>query len=190
MSLRQFMRTAFDLSTHPMKPSPLTHLLAATLASAFFSTTGCAQKERTAETSSPSSTATTIPIKPAAVTTPVPEAPVVATDIAASSWTDIKDDTYDQRVHFSAGLKLLEAKVDGQIAELAAKRAAMTSATRTDEWDFAMKEMNNSRIYLRSVAEELSQATPETWDQKKDKVGKAWVRTQDAYGKVKASTTS
>ncbi len=66
----------------------------------------------------------------------------------------------------------------------------MSGTTRTQEWDFAMKEMENSRSYFKSVGEELSKATPETWDQRKDKVGRAWVRAQEAYGKVKDSTTS
>jgi len=170
-----------------MKPSPRIHLVTAALSFAIFSTTGCAQKEKTAEAPSSSATATTIPIKPAVT---VADTTLSPASIAASRWADIKDDTYDQRVHFSSGLKQLESRLDGQIAELVAKRAAMTSTTRTDEWDFAMKEMDNSRSYLRSVTEELSQATPATWDQRKDKVGKAWVRTQDAYGKVKAGTTS
>ncbi len=166
-----------------MKSNDLPRLFAIVLSSVFFATTGCAGNEKLTEVPLPKATdAETGPALPPVST--------VATDVATSSWADIKDDTYDQRVHFSAGLKLLEAKVDGQIAELVAKRAAMKSTTRTDEWDFAMKEMNNSRVYLRSVSEELSQATPETWDQKKNKIGKAWVRAQDAYGKVKASTTS
>ncbi len=176
-----------------MKPSPRIHLVTAALSCAFFSTTGCAQKEKPAGAPSPSAaTTTTIPVKPAAsgADTTLPAASTVATDIAASSWADIKDDTYDQRVHFLSGLKQLAAKLDGQIAELVAKRAAMTSTTRTQEWDFAMKEMDNSRSYLRSVSEELSQATPATWDQRKDKVGKALVRTHDAYEKVKAGTTN
>jgi len=52
-----------------------------------------------------------------------------------------------------------------------------------------MKEMGDARSALKSMGEELSKATPETWDQEKDKVGQAWVRTQEAYDKVKSSTT-
>ncbi|HTJ79466.1 MAG TPA: hypothetical protein VL357_10770 [Rariglobus sp.] len=110
--------------------------------------------------------------------------------VAVAKWSDIKDDTYDQRVHFLAGLKQLEARVDAQIAELTAKRATMKGTTSTKDWDFAMKEMQNSRIHLISTGQELSTANAETWDQEKDKVGQAWVKTQDAYDKVKSSTTS
>jgi len=162
-----------------MKPSSLPRLFFAALSCAFFSTTGCAQKEKIAEAPSPST-----------MTATLPAASTVATEIAAANWADIKEDTFDQRVHFLAGMKQLDAKLDGQIAELVAKRATMKGTTRTEEWDFAMKEMNNSRSHLKSVVAELSQATPPTWAQRKDKVGLAWVRTQNAYGKVKASTTS
>lgn len=174
-----------------MKPIPRLSLVITTLSFAVLASTGCAEKEAAAEAPSPPpAPATPAPINTVTPGTRATTPTETATAISTARWADIKDDTYDQRVHFSTGLKLLEARVNGQIAELVAKRTAMTSTTRTDEWDFAMKEMNNSRIYLRSVAEEMSQATPATWDQKKERVGNAWVRTQDALGKVKASTTS
>jgi len=94
------------------------------------------------------------------------------------------------RAQFFAGFTRLEARVDDQIRRLTARRAAMTSTTDTREWDFAMKEMGDARTYLKSMGAELRTATPETWNQQKDKVGQAWVRTQDAYGNVKSSTTS
>ena len=53
-----------------------------------------------------------------------------------------------------------------------------------------MKEMADARAYLKSTGEEANKATPETWLQAKEKVGQAWTRTQEAYDKVKASTTS
>lgn len=110
-------------------------------------------------------------------------------EAASTRWTDLKEITYDSRAQFFAGLQKLEARVDEQIGELNAKRAAMNSTVDTKNWDFAMKEMVNARAYLKSTGEDLRKADPETWNQLKDKVGQAWVRTQDAYGKVKASTT-
>ena len=62
--------------------------------------------------------------------------------------------------------------------------------TSTEAWDFAMQEVGNARTNLTSTSTDLTKATRETWDQLKDKVGLAWVRTQDAYAKVKASTTN
>lgn len=118
-----------------------------------------------------------------------PVATKPAPDATATPWSDIKDIAYDQRAEFFAGLKIVQSKVDAQIAELAARRGAMTSKTETKDWDFAMKEMIESRAYLQSTGEALAKANPETWMQEKDKVGQAWERTQAAYARVKSSTT-
>jgi hypothetical protein len=158
-----------------MKTNRFTNLVTAAIGLAAFSTAGCAEKERSAETA-PS------PAKAEASRT-VPPA-------AAARWSDIKDCTYETRAEFFAGLTRLEAKVDDQIRELTAKRATMDGKTNTQDWDFAMKEMENARTNLKSMGEELHKAPPETWDEQKDKVGQAWVRAQEAYGKVKSSTTS
>ena len=124
-------------------------------------------------------------------TTVVSAPPAAPADSVSGLWSEIKNDSYDLRSHFTAGLKLLEVRVDAQIAELNAKRATMNSNnTDIKAWDFAMKEMGDSRSYLRSMGEEAAKATRETWEQKREKVGQGWLRTQDAYGKVKASTTS
>ena len=50
--------------------------------------------------------------------------------------------------------------------------------------------MADSRTYLKSMGQELGKATAETWAQQREKVGQAWVRTQEAYAKVRSSTTS
>ncbi len=39
------------------------------------------------------------------------------------------------------------------------------------------------------MGDAMVKADAATWDQQKAKVGLAWERTQDAYGKVKSSTT-
>jgi hypothetical protein len=114
----------------------------------------------------------------------------VAPNITSVRWADIKDCSYDARASFFAGLKQLEARVDAQYTELTARRAAMTSTTDTKNWDFAMKEMGDARSFLKSVGDELGNATVETWNQQRDAVGQAWVRTQAAYDKVKSSTTN
>jgi hypothetical protein len=176
-----------------MKTNRFTNLIAAAFGLAAFSTAGCTEKEKIAEAPLPPAKAVvTAPVSPAGPgpTITVPVAAIASPDVASANWADIKDNTYDMRDQFFAGLKRLEAKVDDQINELTAKRAAMTSTTDTKDWDFAMKEMGDARSALKSMGEVLSKATPETWNQEKDKVGQAWVRTQDAYGKVKSSTTS
>lgn len=65
----------------------------------------------------------------------------------------------------------------------------MEGPASTAEWDFAMKDMVNARTVLKSTGEVLAKASPETRDEQKARVGQAWVRTQDAYAKVKAGTT-
>jgi hypothetical protein len=122
---------------------------------------------------------------------PVVYAPVAtSSEVASTLWADIKDITYDMRAQFFPGFKRMEARVDDQFNELTAKRATMKGTTGTKEWDFAMKEMEDSRAYLQASGEEMGKATSETWDQQRDKVGQAWLRTQAAYDKVKASTTT
>jgi hypothetical protein len=111
-------------------------------------------------------------------------------EATSAVWADIKDCTYDLRAQFFAGLDRMEARVDREIARLTDTRAAMKSTANTADWDFAMKEMVDARSNLKSMDEELHKATPETWAQEKDKVGRAWVRTQEAYDKVKSSMTS
>ena len=50
--------------------------------------------------------------------------------------------------------------------------------------------MVDAQAYFTAMVIELGKSTREFWHQNKDKVGRAWDRTQDAYGKVQASTTS
>ena len=165
-----------------MKTNRFTNLVTAALGLAAFSTAGCAEKEKSVEPS---------PSPPQAVASPtVPSAAAVSSEVTAARWSDIKDCTYETRAQFFAGLTRLEAMVDDQIRELTAKRVIMDGKTSTQDWDLAMKEMENARTNLKSMGEELHKASPETWDQQKDKVGRAWVRAQEAYGKVKSSTTS
>jgi hypothetical protein len=121
---------------------------------------------------------------------PPPPASPAAEDNSSARWNDIKGLTFDQRAEFATGYKRLEARVDEQISELTARRAAMKSTTDTKDWDFAMKALASARSYLKGMGEESTKATPENWDQSKDRVGRAWVQTQEAYAKVKASTTN
>ncbi len=160
-----------------MKTNRFIPLLTA-LSLAAFPTMGYAEKAKTAEGSLPSA-------KEAA--SAAPESP----DIASAPWSEIKGYTYDQRDLFFAGLKGLEARVDALISELTAKRATMdANNTSTKEWDFAMQEMGRARTNLKSTSDDTAKATRESWDQQKDKVGLAWVRAQNAYTKVKSSTTN
>lgn len=104
-------------------------------------------------------------------------------------WNGIKDIAFDGRPAFFAGYTRLGARLDAQISELAARRAAMKSDANTKDWDFAMKELANARSYLAGTGELAAKATSESWAQDKERVGQAWLRAQSACAKVKASTT-
>lgn len=172
-----------------MKTNRFKNLVAAAFCLVAFSTAGCAEKDKTSNASIPSENKVTANTAKDEPTTTVRMTATASSDVTSVRWIDIKDCTYDSRASFFTGLKQLEAKVDGQIDELTAKRSAMKGDANTKDWDFAMKEMLDARSSLKSVGEELSKASAETWNQQKDTVGQAWVRTQDAYNKVKSSMT-
>jgi hypothetical protein len=65
----------------------------------------------------------------------------------------------------------------------------MKGTTDTQDWDTAMRAMEDARTYLTAMGEELKKASDETWSQEKDKVGQAWAKTQEANDQVKTSTT-
>lgn len=97
-------------------------------------------------------------------------------------WTSINDCAYEQRGEFFAGLSQMEATVDRQITDLTAKHAAMPTEAKTisyTDWDLAVKELTNASSYLHAADAEAHEATPDTWNQEKEKVGEAWTRTQD-----------
>ena len=106
-----------------------------------------------------------------------------------ASWEEIKRLGFSKRVEFEAGGARLLAKVETQVDELKAKRAVMKADPTA--WDFAMKEMEDARVYLESMLAEVKAATIEsTWNDRKEKSGLAWERAQIAFRKVKSSTTS
>jgi len=176
----------FSVAISPPMKNRLTPLVIA-FGLVAFSTAGCAEKAKTADSAPPPAKVVVAPVPVNATPAATPAQPAVV----PVTWVDLKADTYDQRISFLAGLKSLGLQVDAQISELAAKRAAMAASnTSTKDWDFAMQEMGSARTNLKSTSEEMTRASRETWDQQKDKVGLAWVRTQDAFAKVKASTTN
>lgn len=104
-------------------------------------------------------------------------------------WTQIKDDTYSVRDHFSRGVDAMSSLLNDQIGQLRAKRLAMTGDT--DEWDFSMKEVDSSRALLTGAMATLAKATtPETWEDAKAKVGEAWHRSVLALDAMNATRTT
>jgi len=173
-----------------MKTNRLPIIVTVAIGLVSWSATSCARESKSTDSSIPV-VSTSTPAGPALpATTPAGSAAEVNADDLAVKWLDIKDCTFDTRERFFAGLKVLEATVDRQIALRNAKRAAMPSTVDTKEWDFVMKELTEARAYLKDKGDELRKATPETWGQLKDTVGEAWTRTQNANAKVKQSTTT
>ncbi len=174
-----------------MKTKRITLLISAAVGVATLSTCGCAKKEPIVQAPAPAARDMNVLASPALELFAFPVAVASGADatISPARWADIKDHAFAARAAFLIGLKALEATADGQIAELKSKRATMQGNPSAKDWDFAMKEMIDARSYLKSMGAELGKATAETWDQQKEKVGQAWVRTQEAYAKVRSSTT-
>lgn len=169
----------------PIRPVAAAAALAALLLS------GCSRAHAPAQGQAQAAPAPAAPVIP--VVTPAQRVPIaVQSDSvqASASWVAIKDFTYDQRADFASGAGNLLSMLAGQVAELKAKRASMPSTVETKDWDFAMKEMDDAQAYLRSMIQEAGRATPDTWNQEKDKVDEAWQRAQEAFDKVKVTTTS
>lgn len=176
-----------------MKTNRSAFFLVAPLGLLALAAAGCTAKE-------PPATAALPAIKDSA-TVPAAGGMPVADRVAATAgatvgavprWVDLEGHTYEMRVPFLAGVSRLEAVVAAQVAEVTAQRAAMTGSRSTADsktWDAARKEMDDARSYLTAMGKESAGATADTWSQQKEKVGQAWVRTQAAYEKVKASTT-
>jgi hypothetical protein len=117
------------------------------------------------------------------------DTPAVADTLAntTDAWTNIKDYPYEKRADFIAVFSRMVAKFDDKIRGLNARRATMTADTQ--EWDFAMKELNNARSDVQSKITDLTKTTAETWSEARDRLGVAWDRANTAYDAVKNSTT-
>jgi hypothetical protein len=117
------------------------------------------------------------------------QVPTVPEETADQAWADLKDSTYDLRAQFATGVNRLSARLDDQIKMLRAKRAGMTKDLA--DWDFAMKEVDDSRSDLTSRMTELAKAnTPETWLAARDNIGDAWKRAEAAVDKMNTTVTS
>jgi hypothetical protein len=108
---------------------------------------------------------------------------------AAPTWSNIENDTYEQRAHFEAGAQRLSVHLDYEIGVLRSKRAGMTKDL--GDWDIAMKDVDESRALLTSRISELRKAnTPELWLAAKDRFGEAWRRSQLAVDKMNTTVTN
>jgi hypothetical protein len=151
---------------------------------------GCSKSEKAPDASAVA-VVTPAPPLPAPAVRPIVAVPAVASPQVqeGASWATIKDLTFDQKSAFVAGATGLESTLTGQVDALRAKRAAVPSTTDMKDWDFQMNDLVTSQAYLKATVEEAGAATPDTWQQEKDKVDQAWQKAEDAYDKVRTSTT-
>jgi hypothetical protein len=149
---------------------------------------GCSHREKGVETK-PTTVAPVIQPAPLPVVRPGTPLPPPAVIDASAAWDAISGLGYDEKPGFLAGVAQMETLLDSQIEALKAKRATMT--TNTTDWDLAMGPLTDARNYLHSMATEVNNdTTPDAWPQEKERVHQAWVKAQDAYDKVRTSTTS
>jgi hypothetical protein len=169
-----------------MKTSSLP-ALGAILGVSILLASGCSSKEKA------EAKAAALPpaVQPTAVPVVRPGAPLPPPSLidASAAWDSISGLGFDQKASFVAGVAQMESLLDSQIAALKAKRATMT--TGTTDWDLAWGPLNDARNYLHSMGAEASNVTAsDAWDQEKERVHQAWVKAEDAYDRVRTSTTS
>lgn len=206
------------MKTNRLKINHSTRLIAVAFGLAALCTVGCAQKDSTADATTPSvqnnsatpaaapssqdaaaATATTpspqdmAPATPSsqdatanAATSSTSDAAVAGSDATTSQWRAIKDDTFDMRAQYLAGLQGIEAKMDDQIAALTASNTA-TNGSASSNSTTAMKKLTDAQTNLKSLNDEVNNATVDNWSQEKDKVAQALRQTRDAYRNVQSS---
>lgn len=104
-------------------------------------------------------------------------------------WTKISEDTFDQRADFISGYSALIADTDLRIRDLEMKRSSVSQSDR-QYWDTAMKDLHDARSDMSDKLTQARAATPDYWDDAKEKATDTWRRVQDDFDKVLHSTTS
>lgn len=178
-----------------MKISRLNHLFCATaFGSVVFLAVGCSDKKTTADATvaidqpaqSPSALPTTPNPAPAALAPDASAPAVVAADkpgADADGWAAIKDDTYEQRAHFKAGLQTMASGMDSRITGMNSKSSGMGAGMM----GAAMTEVTAARTSLQTASDQLDAATANTWTMDKDAVAQAWTRMQAACTKAQST---
>jgi hypothetical protein len=180
-----------------MKINRLNQLFCATaLSSVVFLAVGCSDKKTMTDASASADkpAPAVLPVAPNPASTalaPDAAAPMaVAADepgAAADGWAAIKDDTFAQRTHFSAGMQTMKSGMDDQIATMTAKHGTMKDSMNGSMMDGAMTEVTAARTNLQSTSDKLDQATADTWTNDKEMVAQAWMRMQSACTKAQSS---
>ena len=171
-----------------MKYNRLNPLFCATvLGSVVFLAVGCSDKKTTAYASPTADKTTPQPAAaPAALAPDTSRSIAVATNPpggAADGWIAIKDDSFEQRSHFSSGLQALATNMDSQIATMNAKNGSASNSMP----DVNGTEVTAARSNLQTASDKVGQATADTWISDKNLVAQAWVRMQAAFTKAQSS---
>jgi len=122
--------------------------------------TACARDNDTAAT-----TAATDPAVPSASTAPGATATAAMTD----RWQDLQAYSYDRRNEFAEKANDFAERLDDRI-----QNAQGEASTRLAE----------ARDELREAASAVSNATAETWESTKERVGRAWTKAEAAAQSV------
>lgn len=106
----------------------------------------------------------------AASSTPgVSDASTVAATAATDSWDNLKNYSYDQRSEFAAKANEFANALDMRIQTAKGETSTRLAEARDD---------------LRTAANEVSNATQDTWEATKERVGRAWQKAESAAQSV------
>lgn len=106
----------------------------------------------------------------AASSTPgMSDASTAATTAATDSWDNLKNYSYDQRSEFAAKANEFANTLDQRIQNAKGETSTRLAEARDD---------------LRTAANEVSNATQDTWEATKERVGRAWQKAESAAQSV------
>jgi hypothetical protein len=115
-------------------------------------------------------------------------APAETAPATEAKWSDIQDLTYEKRADFMAGLSLLQKRLERQLAGLKTKRENLPATEDPEAFDFNLEVLRTARTRFLSASTDIGKATPENWNQLKERVGSAWEKVQDSYDKTAGKT--
>lgn len=167
-----------------MKSTVRTSLRPALFGLASLFTVACSDSRPVALAAAAPSAAPVPAATPAAA--PPIQTPPYPPAIVPIEWSAIQNLGYDDRAAFLAGLQRLHAQLELQISELNARRAALTASDNPGKLNFAMEALGTARTRLLSTSTDLSKATPQNWEQLKERVSDSWVVVQNAHDKAAA----
>jgi hypothetical protein len=145
-----------------MKKTPTSLVSAATVAAVLGLSVFVSACSKTNDANSTAGTA-------ASSTPAVSDAGTVAATAATDSWDNLKNYSYDQRSEFAAKANEFANTLDERIQSAKGETSTRLAEARDD---------------LRTAANEVSNATQDTWEATKERVGRAWQKAESAAQSV------